>query len=223
MASRQADVILSGHNHDLHLDFDGRTALAESHQDANYVVVIDIDLAKSKSDPSGLVWWPDFKVIDTANVAPDPEILSKIRAYQAVLSKELDIGIATLATPLDSRTQLVRSEECAIGNLVADALLQGCDADCAITNGGGIRGNRIYQPGTLWTRRDVLVELPFGNRLVTVNMDRASDFGGAGKRLFAPAAGGRTFSADRWAEGHDRRRRRARFAGASGPRQWRAA
>jgi 2',3'-cyclic-nucleotide 2'-phosphodiesterase (5'-nucleotidase family) len=170
MAAHQVDVVLSGHNHDLHLDFDGRTALAESHQDANYVVVIDIDVAKSKTDPSGLTWWPDFKVIDTASVVPDEEILAQIRAYQSTLSSELDVEVATLAAKLDSRTELVRSQECAVGNFVADALRAAANADIAITNGGGIRGNRIYEAGTAWTRRDVLSELPFGNKVVTLKV-----------------------------------------------------
>ena len=39
-----ADLILSGHNHDLHVDFDGRVLIVESEQDANYVTVIDIDI-----------------------------------------------------------------------------------------------------------------------------------------------------------------------------------
>ncbi len=174
MAAHQVDVILSGHNHDLHLDFDGRTALAESHQDANYVVVMDIDLAKAKGESSGLMWWPDFKVVDTAQVAPDAEILAKVQAYGETLSKELDLAVATLSGPLDSRTQLVRTQECAIGDLVADALRAVAGADCALTNGGGIRGNRIYETGSQWTRRNVLVELPFGNKIVTVNVTGAT-------------------------------------------------
>ncbi len=39
-----------------------------------------------------------------------------------------------------------------------------------MTNGGGIRGGKIYPPGTTLTRRDVLAELPFGNRLVTIDI-----------------------------------------------------
>ena len=44
------------------------------------------------------------------------------------------------------------------------------DADVALMNGGGIRADRIYPPGTDITRRDVLAELPFGNRVVTVEV-----------------------------------------------------
>ena len=36
-------------------------------------------------------------------------------------------------------------------------------ADVAFTNGGGIRGNKIYDAGHTLTRRDVLTELPVGN------------------------------------------------------------
>ena len=61
---------------------------------------------------------------------------------------------------------MVRSRETAIGNLVADALRAAAQADIAITNGGGIRANREYPAGTKLTRRDVLSELPFGNRSV---------------------------------------------------------
>lgn len=170
MASHQIDLILSGHNHDLHLDFDGRTALAESHQDANYVIVIDIDVAKT---PSGLVWWPDFKVIDTANVGPDATVLAKVKTYEGALSKELDRPLATLAAPLDSHNELVRTVECAIGNLVADAVRDAANADVAITNGSGIRGNRTYAAGEVLTRRDILMELPFGNKVVRLEMTGA--------------------------------------------------
>ena len=43
-------------------------------------------------------------------------------------------------------------------------------ADLALTNGGGIRANKIYAPGTTLTRRDILSELPFGNKTVVLEM-----------------------------------------------------
>jgi 2',3'-cyclic-nucleotide 2'-phosphodiesterase (5'-nucleotidase family) len=42
--------------------------------------------------------------------------------------------------------------------------------EVAVTNGGGIRGGRVYPAGATITRRDVLAELPFGNRLVTIDI-----------------------------------------------------
>ncbi len=165
MNSHAADLILSGHNHDLHIDFDGRTALVESQQDANFVTVVDINIAKAAADRA-LSWWPEFRIIDTATIDPDPSMLAKVRGYLDRLDRHLDVEIATLAAPLDSRTEAVRSGECAIGNLFADALRNASGAEIAIINGGGIRGNRIYPAGSKLTKRDVLVELPFGNKTV---------------------------------------------------------
>jgi 2',3'-cyclic-nucleotide 2'-phosphodiesterase (5'-nucleotidase family) len=47
-------------------------------------------------------------------------------------------------------------------------------ADVAIMNGGGIRTGKIYPPGSRITRRDVLAELPFGNRVVTLQVTGAT-------------------------------------------------
>ena len=71
---------------------------------------------------------------------------------------------------LDSRTATVRTREAAIGDLIADAMRWSAQTDVAVTNGGGIRSDKIYPPGTTITRRDILAELPFGNRLVTVDI-----------------------------------------------------
>jgi 2',3'-cyclic-nucleotide 2'-phosphodiesterase (5'-nucleotidase family) len=167
MSTHAVDLILSGHNHDLHIDFDGRTALVESEQDANYVTAVEIDVAKTRDPASrSLAWWPNFRMIDTAKIDPDPPMLAMVRAYEARLDKLTDAEIATLAAPLDSRTEAVRSSESAIGNLIADALRKAAGADLAIVNGGGIRGDKFYPAGSKLKKRDILEELPFGNKTV---------------------------------------------------------
>ena len=57
-----------------------------------------------------------------------------------------------------------------MGNLIADALRDQLGADITITNGGGIRADRTYDPGTELTRRDILTELPFGNVAVLTEL-----------------------------------------------------
>ncbi len=167
MNTHAADLILSGHNHDLHIDFDGRTAFVESEQDANYVTVVDIDIARSRDVANGaLGWWPNFRIIDMAKIDPEPQMLAKVRNYQTRLESETNVEIATLGAPLDSRNDCVRSRECAIGNFVADALRSAAGAEIAIVNGGGIRGNRLYAAGSRLTKRDILDELPFGNKSI---------------------------------------------------------
>jgi 5'-nucleotidase/UDP-sugar diphosphatase len=169
--SHAVDLVLSGHNHDLHIDFDGRTAFVEFGQDANYVTIADIEVTSNQGEAARTMsWWPDFRVIDTAKTNPDPAILAKVQMYKAGMERLFDVEIATLASPLDSRTEAVRTAESAIGDLIADALRKAAAADIAIINGGGIRSNRIYPAGTQLTKRDILDELPFGNKTMVTNV-----------------------------------------------------
>jgi 5'-nucleotidase/UDP-sugar diphosphatase len=96
-----------------------------------------------------------------------------VAKYEQDLSRELDAPISTTAVELDSRVATVRGGEAAIGNLIADAMRISSRADAAVTNGGGIRGGRIYAPGSSITRRDIIAEMPFANRAVTIAISGA--------------------------------------------------
>jgi 2',3'-cyclic-nucleotide 2'-phosphodiesterase (5'-nucleotidase family) len=82
----------------------------------------------------------------------------------------MDVALGTTATELDSRNATVRTREAAIGNLFTDAMREATGADVAVTNGGGIRAGKVYPAGSTITRRHILAELPFANRVVTVEM-----------------------------------------------------
>jgi len=168
---RSADLILTGHDHDLFLDYDGRTAIVESSHDAHYVTMIDLTIRAGMAEGRRVTsWFPKFRVVDTADVEPDPAVLAVVRGYEAELAKELDVRIATTAVQLDSRTAVVRTGEAAIGNLFADAIRATTESDVALTNGGGIRGEKVYAPGSPITRRDVLAEFPFGNHVAVLDI-----------------------------------------------------
>ena len=170
-ATRAVDLILSGHNHDLFVNFDGRNAMAESGHDAHDVTVIDATITVSESNGAReMKWWPQFRIVDTAAVTPDPDVTGEIAKYEQELSREMDIPLATTAVELDGRDATIRTREAALGNLVADAMKASAQADAAITNGGGIRGANVYSPGATMTRRDILSALPFSNRIVTIEI-----------------------------------------------------
>jgi 2',3'-cyclic-nucleotide 2'-phosphodiesterase (5'-nucleotidase family) len=172
MATRTVDLLLSGHNHDLFINYDGRTAAVESTYDALFVTAIDVTIEVKVADGRRTAtWWPQFRVIDTADVTPDPEVAAVVAQYEQQASAEMDVPLGVTAVALDSRTATVRTREAAIGNIVADAMRGAAHADVAIANGGGIRGGKVYGANTPITRRDVLAELPFGNRVVTVEID----------------------------------------------------
>jgi 2',3'-cyclic-nucleotide 2'-phosphodiesterase (5'-nucleotidase family) len=174
VATRAVDLMLTGHTHDLFINFDGRTALVESSYDAHFVTVIDVKIdVKEEGGRRITTWWPQFRVIDTATVTPDPEVTDVVAKYERQLSAALDRPIGTTAVELDSRNATVRTREAAIGALIADAMRDSGNAEAAVTNGGGIRGGKVYPPGTPITRRDILAELPFDNRIVTVDISGA--------------------------------------------------
>lgn len=173
--SRLFDLIMTGHDQDLLINYDGRTAMMESYEQAEFVTIADIAFDISEKDGKRIVKWrPNFRVIDTKDVTPDPETKAKTDELAAMLAKELDVAIGMTATPLDSRRATVRTGEAAMGNLVADALREAVNADVAITNGGGLRGNTEYPAGHAITRKDVLTELPFGNRTMKLQVTGAT-------------------------------------------------
>jgi 5'-nucleotidase / UDP-sugar diphosphatase len=162
--SRVVDILLTGHDHDLAIAYDGKVVMVESNEEGNYVTAIDIAAKASGEGANRKVeWTPTFRVNDSRAATPDPEVAAIVKGYETELSKELDIEIATLGAPLDSRTGVIRTQETAIGNLIADAIRSATGAQLAITNAGGIRANKQYPAGHKLTRRDVLSELPFGN------------------------------------------------------------
>ena len=174
MASRAADLVLTGHTHDLLVNYDGRGALVESSYNAHYVTVLDVTIeVRLEEGRRTAQWWPQFRIVDTAIVTPDPEVAEVVAGFEQALSKELDAPLGTTAFELDSRNATVRTREAAIGSLIADAMRWSAQTNVALTNGGGIRAGKIYPPGATITRRDVLAELPFGNRMVTFDMSGA--------------------------------------------------
>jgi 5'-nucleotidase/UDP-sugar diphosphatase len=168
------DLVLSGDDHDVRVEYDGRMALVESGSQAEFVTVITLimDTVEGSSGPS-FVWEPAFELINTASVEPDPQLAEAVQGYEGKLSSELDIEIGATEVALDSRRTTVRAEEAAFANLIVDAIRQAVGADVALTNGGGIRADRTYEPGTVLTRRDVLSELPFGNKTILVEITGA--------------------------------------------------
>ena len=167
-----ADVILSGDDHDLYLRYNGRVAIVEAAMDGLVVAVVDLSvkidtLAGGKRK---VAWWPRFRIIDTADVAPDPDVTARVAVYESRLSKSLDTVIGHTTTELDSRNAAVRGGEAAIGNLFTDALRVATGADVALLNGGGFRGNHVYPAGSAITERLVLAELPFLNRALVLEV-----------------------------------------------------
>lgn len=165
------DLILGGDDHILSTYWNGEVAYVESASQGEYVT--EVTLSLDRDDDGDVEWSPAFRTIDTVSVEPDAEVAALVQEYEDQLSAELDVEIGVTETEIDSRRASVRGGETAIGNLITDAMREATGADVAITNGGGIRADKIYEPGTTLTRRDIQSELPFGNKTISIEVSGA--------------------------------------------------
>lgn len=171
MGIKGLSLILGGHDHDPMTLYDGRTLLHKSGEDAEYlgVVTLEIETKEGRKGPYVDVT-PSWTMRLVKDVAKNPAVEKMVTDYEAMLDAELGQTVATLSSSLDSRKAVIRTEETSMGNFITDALRVSTYADVALSNGGGIRGNREYEAGHELTRKDVLSELPFGNVTVMLEM-----------------------------------------------------
>jgi 2',3'-cyclic-nucleotide 2'-phosphodiesterase (5'-nucleotidase family) len=174
MGTGAVDLLLTGHDHDLFINYNERVAAVESSYDAHYVTAVDVTIeVKEQDGKRATTWRPSFRVIDTATVTPDPEVAAVVANFEQEFTREMDVPLGTTAVELDSRNATVRTREAAIGGLIADAMRASVRADVAVMNGGGIRGDKIIPPGEL-IRRDVYTLVPFNNAVVKVELTGAA-------------------------------------------------
>jgi 5'-nucleotidase / UDP-sugar diphosphatase len=167
-------VILGGHDHDPITLYEGGVLIAKAGYDAHYLAAIDLAVDRvMERDKEVVQIIPAWRYLTTAGIAPDPEVKAVVDRYNAELDAELAVPVGTTTVALDSRRTTVRTAESNFGNLVADTIRAAVGADAALTNGGGIRGDRTYDAGKVLTRKDILSELPFGNVTVLIELTGA--------------------------------------------------
>jgi 5'-nucleotidase len=102
----------------------------------------------------------------TPDIPADEAVAAIVAEYAAPLESWRRRPVATLAEALS--LQGCREGECAIGNLMAEAMLAAePTAEIAVTNGGGLRAG--LPAGTV-TWGDVLTVLPFSNTLANLTL-----------------------------------------------------
>jgi 2',3'-cyclic-nucleotide 2'-phosphodiesterase (5'-nucleotidase family) len=168
-------LILGGHEHDPITWYEDNTLIHKSGYDAHYLGRIDLVLDKTTMEKGPRVTvTPSWRMLANHGISPDPEVAARVAEYMAKLDSELAQPLGQSQTALNSQRGDVRTRETTMGNLLADALREALQAEAVLINGGGIRGDRLYEPGTPLTRRDILRELPFGNVGVLLELSGAS-------------------------------------------------
>jgi 5'-nucleotidase / UDP-sugar diphosphatase len=108
-----------------------------------------------------------------ASVTPDPEIEARVKELAGPIEELKNKVVAEAAAEIDGSRETCRAMECAMGTLIAEAMLdrvadQG--VTIAIQNGGGVRASIDAGPVTMG---EVLTVLPFQNTLSTFEVTGA--------------------------------------------------
>jgi 5'-nucleotidase len=170
------DAIIGGHSHTLLANgiegaegpaptlADGRdreVRIVQAGSNGRYLGRLDLDLG---ADGRVLAHVAPVREL-TADLPEDPAVATIVARYGATLGEVRNRPVGQSLAALDNAC---RMGECALGNLIADAMLAAVPgAEVALQNGGGIRAGL---PGGPVTYGDVLTILPFGNTLATLGL-----------------------------------------------------
>jgi 5'-nucleotidase len=131
------------------------------------------DLTLTFDDAGAVTSASGDSILLDASVIPDPKVLEDIKAYAGPIDALKAKRVGDVAADIDGSRETCRAEECAMGDLVADAMLARVKAQgvtIAIQNGGGLRAS--IGAGEV-SMGDVLAVLPFQNTLSTFNLNGA--------------------------------------------------
>ncbi|MCI0714308.1 MAG: 5'-nucleotidase C-terminal domain-containing protein [Chloroflexi bacterium] len=122
-------------------------------------------------DANGVpVEWSGDTIFIAADIEPDPDMTTLVEDLRAPIGDFLSREVGESEVLLVGEEEICRFEECSMGNLITDAMLEITDADIAVQNGGGIRAS--IEPGPV-TVDDVLQVLPFNNTFVIFELSGA--------------------------------------------------
>ncbi|MER9403002.1 5'-nucleotidase C-terminal domain-containing protein [Mesorhizobium caraganae] len=173
------DVVVGGHSHSLLSNTDpkaeGPYPTMVDNPDGSKVPVVQA-ASYSKYLGEFKVVFDDNGVVKEASgdpifldksITPDPAVLARIKELGAPIEALKNKEVAETTEAIDGSRENCRTKECAMGNLVSDAILdrvKGQGVEIVVSNGGGLRAS--IDKGTV-TMGEVLTVLPFQNTLAT--------------------------------------------------------
>src|SRR5690606_39950646 len=109
-------------------------------------------------------------ILIDSSIKPEEAVLARIKELAGPIDELKNKIVAESAEPIDGSREVCRAAECAMGNLVTDAILdrtkdQGMTI--AITNGGGLRSSIDGGPVSMG---EVISVLPFQNTVATFQL-----------------------------------------------------
>lgn len=131
------------------------------------------DLVVTWDDEGNVVSAEGAPILMDASVVADEGYVARLAELSEPIQALMEQVIGTATAAIEGSREVCRVQECSMGNLVADAMLdrladQG--ADIAIQNGGGLRAS--IDAGEI-TMGEAITVLPFSNTLATVDLSGA--------------------------------------------------
>ena len=123
-------------------------------------------------DGAGLLTdWDGDAILLSRYISPDPAISDMIAGLAEPIAELRAQPVGETAVDLTgTNPRLCRIQECLLGNVITDAILDETRVDIALQNGGGIRADIAAGQVSLG---DVLTVLPFGNLISTFQLSGA--------------------------------------------------
>jgi 5'-nucleotidase len=178
-AVKGIDAVVGGHSHTYLSASDparhGAYPTWASQEDGTLVPIVQAyayskyvgHLELTFDDAGNLVYAGGDTIVLDASVTPDPAILARVAELAGPIEEIKAQVVGEAAAEIVGAREVCRAEECAMGNLVADAMLdrvKNQGVTIAIQNGGGLRASIDAGPITMG---EVLTVLPFQNTLAT--------------------------------------------------------
>jgi 5'-nucleotidase len=179
------DVIVGGHSHTYLSASDPKRGgayptwvngpdetlvpIVQAYAYSKYVGHLEVEF----DDAGKVVFASGDTIVLDASVEPDAQIVARVKELAGPIEELKTKVVASSSADIDGARETCRAQECEMGNLVADAMLErvkGQGVSIAIQNGGGLRAS--IDAGDV-TMGEVLTVLPFQNTLATFEMDGA--------------------------------------------------
>lgn len=179
------DVIVGGHSHTYLSSSDpdraGAYPTMATNPDGDFVPIVQAyayskylgHLEVTFDDDGDVVYASGDTMVLDASVTPDPAIAARVAELGGPIEEAMAVVIGESSDVIEGSRDVCRAMECAMGNLVADAMLDRVAAqgiDVAIQNGGGLRAT--IDAGEI-TMGEVFTVLPFQNTLATFQLTGA--------------------------------------------------
>lgn len=174
------DVIVGGHSNTLLSNTNerakgpyptmvGDTAVVQAYAYGKYLGELNVEF----DDDGKLTKAVGEPIVIDGTIEENAEVLARVSELAKPLDEIRNKVVASAAMPIEGNRDVCRAEECAMGNLVADAMLKRVadqGVSVALANSGGLRAS--IDAGEI-TMGEVLTVLPFQNTLSTFEINGA--------------------------------------------------